>query len=204
MTECSYYISQPRSRADPARLGRLRAARTRRAAARSRRRWREVAVGEEGMLCIPRTDPGAAAALLEPARGDGRVRSTATGSSPATTRAATPTATSGSSAARDDLINTFGYRVSPHEVERVLKDHPDVADCAAVGEEVGAEQDRRRRVRRRRARAARSRADDVLAYARAAPRRRTRRRASSTWSTTCRARATARCCAARCGRRAEA
>jgi acyl-coenzyme A synthetase/AMP-(fatty) acid ligase len=40
---------------------------------------------------------------------------------------------------RDDLINTFGYRVSPHEVERVLKEHPDVADAAAVGEVVGPE-----------------------------------------------------------------
>jgi acetyl-CoA synthetase len=40
---------------------------------------------------------------------------------------------------RDDLINTFGYRVSPHEVERVLKAHPEVADAAAVGETVGPE-----------------------------------------------------------------
>ena len=40
---------------------------------------------------------------------------------------------------RDDLINTFGYRVSPHEVERVLKAHPEIADAAAVGETVGAE-----------------------------------------------------------------
>ena len=48
---------------------------------------------------------------------------------------------------RDDLINTFGYRVSPHEVERVLKVHPAVADAAAVGEEVGPEKARRRRVR---------------------------------------------------------
>jgi acyl-coenzyme A synthetase/AMP-(fatty) acid ligase len=36
---------------------------------------------------------------------------------------------------KDDLINSFGYRVSPYEVERVLKDHPDVADAAVVGEE---------------------------------------------------------------------
>ena len=42
---------------------------------------------------------------------------------------------------KDDLINTFGYRVSPFEVERVLKGHPDVADVAAVGEEVGAAKD---------------------------------------------------------------
>src|SRR5450759_2579139 len=40
---------------------------------------------------------------------------------------------------RDDLINSFGYRVSPHEVERVLKEHPDLADAAAVGEELGPE-----------------------------------------------------------------
>jgi acyl-coenzyme A synthetase/AMP-(fatty) acid ligase len=39
---------------------------------------------------------------------------------------------------RDDLINSFGYRVSPHEVERVLRDHPAIADCAVVGEEVAA------------------------------------------------------------------
>ena len=40
---------------------------------------------------------------------------------------------------RDDIINTFGYRVSPHEVERVMKTHPDVADCVAVGEDVDKE-----------------------------------------------------------------
>lgn len=38
---------------------------------------------------------------------------------------------------KDDIINTFGFRVSPHEVERVIKAHPDVADCVALGEEVG-------------------------------------------------------------------
>ena len=38
---------------------------------------------------------------------------------------------------KDDIINTFGYRVSPHEIERVIKTHPDIADCVALGEEVG-------------------------------------------------------------------
>ncbi|MCB1704145.1 MAG: acyl-CoA synthetase [Halioglobus sp.] len=38
---------------------------------------------------------------------------------------------------RDDIINTFGYRVSPHEVERVMKTHPAVADCVALGEPSG-------------------------------------------------------------------
>jgi acetyl-CoA synthetase len=37
---------------------------------------------------------------------------------------------------RDDIIKSFGYRVSPYEVERVLKAHPAVADCACVGEEI--------------------------------------------------------------------
>ena len=38
---------------------------------------------------------------------------------------------------KDDIIKSFGYRVSPYEVERVLKSHPAVADCACVGEEIG-------------------------------------------------------------------
>jgi acyl-coenzyme A synthetase/AMP-(fatty) acid ligase len=135
MTECSYYVCETRSR--PIRPGsagfvqpghdiRLLDPET----------LREVAAGDEGMLCIHRTDPGlmlrywnrpeeTAACIRgewfltgDYARRDedgyvwflGR---------------------------RDDLINTFGYRVSPHEVERVLKAHPDVADAAAVGEMVG-------------------------------------------------------------------
>jgi acetyl-CoA synthetase len=35
---------------------------------------------------------------------------------------------------KDDIIKSFGYRVSPYEIERVYKSHPAVADCAAVGE----------------------------------------------------------------------
>jgi len=38
---------------------------------------------------------------------------------------------------KDDIINTFGYRVSPHEIERVMKTHPAVADCVALGEDIG-------------------------------------------------------------------
>ncbi len=37
---------------------------------------------------------------------------------------------------KDDIINTFGFRVSPHEVERVVKTHPLVADCVAFGFEL--------------------------------------------------------------------
>lgn len=39
---------------------------------------------------------------------------------------------------KDDIINTFGYRVSPHEIERVMKTHPKIADCVALGMEVDA------------------------------------------------------------------
>ena len=35
---------------------------------------------------------------------------------------------------KDDIIKSFGFRVSPYEVERVLKSHPEVADCASVAE----------------------------------------------------------------------
>ncbi|MDO9205662.1 acyl-CoA synthetase [Methylotenera sp.] len=37
---------------------------------------------------------------------------------------------------KDDIIKSFGYRVSPYEIERVYKSHPAVADCATVGEEL--------------------------------------------------------------------
>jgi len=38
---------------------------------------------------------------------------------------------------KDDIIKSFGYRVSPYEVERVLKGHPGVADCACIAEDAG-------------------------------------------------------------------
>ena len=38
---------------------------------------------------------------------------------------------------KDDIIKSFGYRVSPYEVERVMKNHPAVADCACVAEDAG-------------------------------------------------------------------
>jgi acetyl-CoA synthetase len=33
----------------------------------------------------------------------------------------------------DDIITTFGYRVSPFEVERVLSEHPAISECAVTG-----------------------------------------------------------------------
>ena len=36
----------------------------------------------------------------------------------------------------DDIMNAFGYRVSPLEVEKVLSAHPDVADVAVAERKV--------------------------------------------------------------------
>lgn len=136
MTECSYYISQPRRCAirpgsagfpqpghgvkilDPETLV-------------------EVGTGYEGMLCIPRDDPGL---LLRYWNRPDETAAAFRGGWFLTGDYARLDADGylWFLGRRDDLINTFGYRVSPHEVERVLKDHPAVADCAAVGEEVSA------------------------------------------------------------------
>jgi acyl-coenzyme A synthetase/AMP-(fatty) acid ligase len=137
MTECSYYLCETASR--PIRPGsagfvqpghdvRLLDPET----------LVEVPPGAEGMLCIHRDDPGLMLGYWNRpeetaacARGDWFL--------------------TGDYARRDedgyvwflgrraDLINTFGYRVSPHEVERVLKSHPAIADAAVVGEAAGPE-----------------------------------------------------------------
>ena len=134
MTECSYYICQtwePPLRpgaagfVQPGHAVELLDAAT----------LRNVAPGEEGMLCIRRDDPGLMLGYWNQPeetaacfRGDwfltgDYARQDEDGYVWFLGR-------------RDDLINTFGYRVSPHEIERVLKDHAVVADAAATGEEV--------------------------------------------------------------------
>lgn len=94
----------------------------------------EVAPGDEGMICIPATDPGLFLRYWQ---------------LPEETAKAFKGGwfLTGDFAKydddgyiwflgrRDDIINSFGYRISPHEIERVIKNHPAVADCAAVGEE---------------------------------------------------------------------
>jgi acetyl-CoA synthetase len=94
-----------------------------------------VPVGEEGMICIPDTDPGLFLRywnLPEETlkyKHDGwfftgdYARYDADGYIWFLGR-------------KDDIIKSFGYRVSPYEIERVYKSHSAVADCAAVGEEL--------------------------------------------------------------------
>jgi acyl-coenzyme A synthetase/AMP-(fatty) acid ligase len=96
----------------------------------------EAAPGEEGMICVPESDPGLFLRYWnlpeETAKlkhdgwfftGD-YARYDADGYIWFLGR-------------KDDIIKSFGYRVSPYEIERVLKSHPAVADCACVGEEAG-------------------------------------------------------------------
>ena len=95
----------------------------------------EVAMGEEGMICVPDNDPGLFLKYWnldeETAKykhddwfltGD-YARYDEDGYIWFLGR-------------KDDIIKSFGYRVSPYEIERVYKSHPDVADCAAIGEEL--------------------------------------------------------------------
>ena len=96
----------------------------------------EVAPGEEGMICVPESDPGLFLRYWNlpeetaKLRHDGwfftgdYARYDADGYIWFLGR-------------KDDIIKSFGYRVSPYEIERVLKSHPAVADCACVGEEAG-------------------------------------------------------------------
>lgn len=134
MSECSYYLSENKFR--PIRPGsagfpqpghdvRLLDPET----------MAEVPPGEEGMICIPASDPGLFLRYWNLPEETAKVirdgwfltgdyaRRDADGYIWFLGR-------------KDDIINTFGYRVSPHEIERVIKTHPAVADCAATGEEL--------------------------------------------------------------------
>jgi len=134
MTECSYYLCQTTSRpVRPGSCGFVQPGHT--VKLLDPQMWREVAAGEEGMLCIARDDPGlmlrywnqpeetAACFHGEWFLTGDYARRDADGYLWFLGR-------------KDDLIKSFGYRVSPHEIERVLKEHPGVADVAATGQEV--------------------------------------------------------------------
>jgi acyl-coenzyme A synthetase/AMP-(fatty) acid ligase len=133
MSECSYYLSQ--NRMPPIRPG---SAGFPQPATMSPARYRYapgVAAGEEGMICIPKAT---------------RASSCATGTCPRRRRSAAQRLVLHRRlravrrdgylwflGRKDDIIKSFGYRVSPYEVERVLKGHPAVADCACVAEDAG-------------------------------------------------------------------
>ncbi len=134
MTECSYYLCQTRGRPiRPGSAGFVQPGHGVKLLDPGAQH--EVGVDEEGMLCIPRDDP---ALMLRYWNRPQENASAFQGDWFLT----------GDYARRDkdgyvwflgrkdDIINSFAYRISPLEVDRVLKDHPDVADAAAVGEEI--------------------------------------------------------------------
>ena len=134
MTECSYYICQTKSRPiRPGSAGFIQPGHDVRLLDPGT--WREVKAGEEGMLCIPRRDPALMLGYWNQSDDGARfhgdwfltgdyARRDADGYVWFLGR-------------KDDLIKSSGYRVSPYEVERILADHPDVADAAVVGEKAG-------------------------------------------------------------------
>lgn len=134
MSEFSYYLSQSKFR--PIRPGSAGFPQPGHAIQLLNPETREpVGQGEEGMICVPDTDPGLFLNywnLPEETvkyKHDGwfftgdYARYDAEGYIWFLGR-------------KDDIIKSFGYRVSPYEIERVYKSHPAVADCAAVGEEL--------------------------------------------------------------------
>ncbi len=136
MSECSYYLSQ--SVHYPLRPGSAGRPQPGHHIALLDAGLQPVGVNEEGMLCIGLDDPGLFLGYWRLPEED---QATRRGGYFLT----------GDYARRDedgyvwflgrkdDIINTFGYRVSPHEVERVMKTHPAIADCVVVGQSAGAD-----------------------------------------------------------------
>ena len=95
----------------------------------------EVNVGEEGMICVPDNDPGLFLRYWNlPEETEKHIHDGwfFTGDF----AKYDPDGYIWFLGRKDDIINSFGYRVSPYEIERVFKSHPDIADCAAIGEEI--------------------------------------------------------------------
>lgn len=133
MSELSYYISQHKGK--PIRPGAAGFAQPGHQVSLRDENLNPVAAGEEGMICLPLNDPGLFIRYwnlpeeTDKAKQQGYfltgdyARVDAEGYIWFIGR-------------KDDIINTFGYRVSPHEVERVMKTHPAIADCVALGETI--------------------------------------------------------------------
>ncbi len=134
MSECSYYLSQ--STRYPIKAGSAGLPQPGHKLSLLDDRMQPVADNQEGMLCIRLDDPGL---FIEYWQKPEETKANRRGGFFLT----------GDYARRDedgyiwfmgrkdDIINSFGYRISPMEVERVMKGHPDVADCVATEENVG-------------------------------------------------------------------
>ena len=136
MSECSYYISQRTDRPIlPGSAGFPQPGHDVRLLDET---LCEVPQGEEGMLCIPESDPGLFLEYWNKPKETAALRRDGW----------FLTGDYGRFdedgyfwflGRRDDIIKSFGYRISPHEIERVLKGHSGIADCVAVGQSAGAD-----------------------------------------------------------------
>ncbi len=131
MSEFSYYLSHHPSR--PLRAGSAGKPQPGHDVALLDHAMQAVADMEQGMLCIPEDDPGLFLeywGLPEETAGLRRDGFFLTGDY----------AVRDSDGyiwfhgRKDDIINSMGYRISPFEIERVLKAMPGVADCVAIDE----------------------------------------------------------------------
>ena len=95
----------------------------------------EVGINEEGMICIPSSDPGLFLEYWQLPEQTAEAKHSGwffTGDYARRDEDGYVWFLG----RRDDIINTFGYRVSPHEIERVMATHPAIAECVALAEEV--------------------------------------------------------------------
>lgn len=134
MSEFSYYLSQSRFR--PIRPGSAGFPQPGHAIQLLNPETREpVAQGEEGMICVPDTDPGLFLNYWNLPEETAKYKHDGWFFTGDYARY-DPDGYIWFLGRKDDIIKSFGYRVSPYEIERVYKSHPAVADCAAVGEEL--------------------------------------------------------------------
>lgn len=134
MSEFSYYISQ--NKQQPIRPGAAGFAQPGHDIQLLNEENKPVEFGEEGMISIPENDPGLFLNYWKLPEETEKARHSGyffTGDYARVDKDGYIWFVG----RKDDIINTFGYRVSPHEIERVIKTHPDVADCVALGEELG-------------------------------------------------------------------
>ncbi len=134
MSEFSYYLSQTKSR--PIRAGSAGFPQPgHQIKLLNPETLQQVTEGEEGMICVPDNDPGLFLEYWNLPEETAKLRHDGwffTGDYARYDKDGYIWFLG----RKDDIIKSFGYRVSPYEIERVLKSHSSVADCASVGEEI--------------------------------------------------------------------
>lgn len=134
MSEYSYYISQNKyHRVLPGSAGKIQPGRMVRLVDAD---LNDVKIGEEGMLAVDERDPSLFIEYWNRPEENAAARKNGlflTGDY-ASVDAEGYVRFIGR---KDEIIKSFGYRVSPFEIERVMKSHPAISECVALGEDIG-------------------------------------------------------------------